>query len=115
MNVTDTNGNAITTATVEINDSKDTLIYSGAVDGATGSIPSTLITEFTQNGSVVPFYQSCTEQPDEKADSIANFSCLMPLNISVTATNYNTQAFSFYLNKNLLIEILAFFLNYAKN
>ncbi len=99
LNVTDSsNGNALTTALIQINNSKGMVLYNGTVNSL-GAINSTLITEFTQNGTVVPFHGSCTEQTDEAEDATANFSCFMPLNISVTATGYASAGFSFYLNQ----------------
>ena len=98
LNMLVTDGtNPVTTAIVQINDSKGNMLYNGTV-GTDGSMPSQTITEFTQNGTVNMFYLSCAEQPDESADATANFSCHMPLNISITAPGYNGMGFSYFLN-----------------
>ena len=89
LNVTDTSGNAISGATVEVNDSKNSIIWKGTTNSR-GSIDDLMnVTEFEVNGTTAQFYQSCVEAVNEASDAVDNITCYSPLNISVVKNGYD--------------------------
>src|SRR3990167_8531317 len=101
LNVTDSSGVAISSAAVEINDSSNNALFSGST-GADGSIATTQILYFNQNGSVSNYQDGCYNLPFND-----NLSCFAPFNISSVKATYNSYSQSLlYLNNSQKLTLV---------
>ncbi|MEK6984155.1 MAG: LamG-like jellyroll fold domain-containing protein, partial [Nanoarchaeota archaeon] len=101
VNVTNSTNNAPLEALVFINDSFSTKVFNGTTDTA-GGIPTQIITEYTQNGSV-PFTAGTDTCTDVRGNE--NVTCFTPYNISVNITGYNTASRSLDVNRSKFVNI----------
>jgi len=100
VNVTNiSNNRPIANAQVVINNSLSINVFTGNTD-VTGGIPTLIVTEYTQNGSV----DFATSDTCVGINNV-NITCFTPHNITVNLTGYNTSFFNITINRSKFVNI----------
>src|SRR3989338_61508 len=104
VNVTNaSNSNPLANAMVVINDTNGLNIFNGSTD-STGGIPTQLVTEYTQNGTLAwGNNESCFMV--SQTLTTHNLSCFSTYNISVNLTGYDSANVRNDVNRSKFIDI----------